>query len=312
MDIWINLKINLNGGIFLKKSLFKGSGVAIVTPMNDDGSINYDSLGDIIEFQINSKTDAIIVCGTTGESATLTDEEHSSVIKFTVDRVNKRIPVIAGTGSNNTKHALELSLAAQELGVDGLLIVTPYYNKTSQKGLVKHYTYIADRVNLPIILYNVPSRTGCSISVDTCIKLSQHHNIVAIKEASGNISHVAKIIAACKDDLDVYSGNDDQTVAMMALGAKGVISVFANICPRQSHEICSEFFHNNISESARLQLKYLNLMNALFSDVNPIPIKEAMNMMGFKCGKCRMPLDSMSEDKYLELRNVMHSYGLII
>lgn len=296
----------------MKKSIFKGSGVAIITPMNDDGSVNYETLGNLIDFHINSKTDAIIVCGTTGESATLTDEEHTNVIKFTVDRVNKRIPVIAGSGSNNTKHALELSLKAEKLGVDGLLIVTPYYNKTSQKGLVKHYTYIADRVNLPIILYNVPSRTGCNISVDTCKELSKHHNIVAIKEASGDISNVAKIIATCKNDLDVYSGNDDQTVAMLALGAKGVISVFANICPRQSHEICSEFFNNNINESARLQLKYLNLMNALFSDVNPIPIKEAMNMLGFKCGKCRMPLTDMSEDKYLELKNLMRAYGLII
>lgn len=294
----------------MRETIFKGSGVALVTPMNDDGSINFDMLGELIEFQIRNRTDAIIVCGTTGESATLTDREHFDIVKFAVERVGNRIPVIAGTGSNDTKHALELSLNAQKAGADGLLIVTPYYNKTSQTGLVKHYTYIADRVDLPIILYNVPSRTGCNIDPHTCVKLSKHKNIVAIKEASGNILNAEKIISLCGDDLDVYSGNDDQVVPMLAIGAKGVISVLANICPRQSHAICSEFFNNNIKESANIQLKYLDLISALFSDVNPIPIKKAMGIIGFDCGECRMPLDSMSDDKYMSLRDTMDSYGL--
>ena len=225
----------------MKKTIFTGAGVAIITPMNTDGSINYEKLKEIIDFQIENGTDAIITCGTTGESATMSHEEHKEVMKFTIDYVNKRVPVIAGTGSNETYFAVELSKFAEECGADGLLIVTPYYNKTSQEGLIKHYFYIADRVNIPIILYNVPSRTGLNIAPETFKKLAEHKNIVAVKEASGNISQVAKIAALCGDDLQIYSGNDDQIVPIMSLGGKGVISVLSNVCPDIAHKICDEY-----------------------------------------------------------------------
>lgn len=295
----------------MKKVIFKGAGVALVTPMNEDRSVNYDELERLINFQIDNGTDAIITCGTTGESATLTEEEHGKVIEFTVNKVAGRIPVIAGTGSNNTEIALKHSLEAEKLGVDGLLIVTPYYNKTSQQGLIEHYTYIADRVHTPIILYNVPSRTGVNIKPETYQILAKHENIVAAKEASGDISAVAKIRALCGDDLAIYSGNDDQIVPILSLGGLGVISVFSNICPKECHTMIKEFFKGNTEFSSKMQIKYLELMNAMFCDVNPIPVKEALNMMGFKCGDCRMPLYRLSDENHRKLKSILEKYSLI-
>lgn len=294
----------------LKNTVFKGSGVAIVTPMNNDGSVNYDEMGRLIDFHLENSTDAIVVCGTTGESATLTSEEHSKLIKFTVEKVNRKIPVIAGTGSNNTAHAIEMSKEAEELGADALLVVTPYYNKTSQAGLIKHYYAIADSVSIPIILYNVPSRTGCSIQVDTYVELAKHKNIVAVKEASGNISNVAEIMDRCGDDLDVYSGNDDQIVPLLSLGGVGVISVLANVCPKETHDMVYEYLNGNTEKSRKLQLRYLKLINVLFSDVNPIPVKAAMNLIGFNCGKCRLPLCDMSKQGLDNLERLLEKYGL--
>ena len=295
----------------MKKTIFQGSGVAIVTPMNSDGSINYKVFEEIIEFQISNETDSIIVCGTTGESATLNHEEHCKVIQYCVEKVNGRVPVIAGTGSNDTKYALELSLEAQKLGADALLSVTPYYNKTSQSGLIKHYNYIADGVDLPIILYNVPSRTGCNIIPETYLELSKHPNIVGIKEANGDISSVVKTISLCGDNIDIYSGNDEQAIPIMSVGGKGVISVFANICPKISHDICSKFLSGDIKESNKIQRKYYELMSDLFCDVNPIPVKAAMNILGFECGECRMPLDNLNSSNFEKLKNAMRKYKLI-
>lgn len=295
----------------MKNTVFTGAGVAIITPMNADGSINYDEFGRIIDFQIDNGTDAVIVCGTTGESATMTDEEHVECIRYCVDRVNKRVPVVAGTGSNDTKYAVDLSVEAEKLGADALLVVTPYYNKTSQRGLIAHFTAIADSVNIPIILYNVPSRTGVNISLDTYDVLANHKNIAAVKEASGNISAIAKIIDKCGDRLDVYSGNDDQIVPIMALGGKGVISVLSNICPKETHDIAQLCLDNNVLEAAKMQIKYLELMNNLFMDVNPIPVKEAMNLMGFNAGECRLPLLKMEQSKIDILAQSMKSVGAI-
>lgn len=295
----------------MKNTVFTGAGVAIVTPMNADGSINYDEFGRVIDFQINNGTDAIIVCGTTGESATMTDEEHVECIRYCVERVNKRVPVIAGTGSNDTKYAVDLSVEAEKLGADALLVVTPYYNKTSQRGLIAHFTAIADSVNIPIILYNVPSRTGVNIALDTYDVLANHKNIAAVKEASGNISAIAKIIEKCGDRLDVYSGNDDQIVPIMALGGKGVISVLSNVCPKETHDIAQLCLDNNVAEAAKLQIKYLDLCNNLFIDVNPIPVKEAMNLIGFKAGECRLPLLKMEQGKIDALTASMKNVGLI-
>ncbi len=295
----------------MKNTVFTGAGVAIITPMNADGSINWDEFGRIIDFQIENGTDAIIVCGTTGESATMTDDEHVEAIRYCVDRVNKRVPVIAGTGSNDTKYAVALSKHAEELGADALLVVTPYYNKTSQRGLVAHFTAIADSVNIPIILYNVPSRTGTNIALDTYITLSKHKNIVATKEASGNLSTIAQIIEACGDDLDVYSGNDDQIVPIMALGGKGVISVLSNVLPKETHEMTKLCLENKVLDAAKMQIKYLDLANNLFIDVNPIPVKEAMNLMGFNAGECRLPLFKMEQSKIDKLTVSMKNVGLI-
>ncbi len=295
----------------MKNTIFTGAGVAIVTPMNADGSVNYDGLGAIIDEQVENGTDAIIICGTTGESSTLTDEEHIECIRYCVKRVNKRIPVIAGTGSNDTAYAIQLSKEAEAAGADALLVVTPYYNKTSQRGLVAHFTAIADAVNIPMILYNVPSRTGVNIAVETYKTLSKHKNIVAAKEASGNLSAVAKIIAACGDDLDVYSGNDDQIVPIMALGGKGVISVLSNVLPKETHEMAQLCLDNNVAEAAKLQIKYLELINALFCDVNPIPVKEAMNLMGKNVGSCRLPLYGMEQEKIDKLASALKNAGLI-
>ena len=295
----------------MKNTIFTGAGVAIITPMNADGSINYDGFAENIEFQIANGTDAIIVCGTTGEASTMTDDEHIECIRFAVEKTAGRIPVIAGTGSNDTKYAVELSKIAQEKGADGLLLVTPYYNQASQKGLVAHFTAIADAVDIPIILYNIPGRTGVSIDMNTYKILGQHKNIVAVKEASGNISYTSKLIAQCGDLLDVYSGNDDIIVPMMSIGAKGVISVISNIMPKETHEITQLCLANNCEEAAKLQMKYLELINNLFIEVNPIPIKEAMNQMKMPSGPCRLPLCEMTDEHIETLKNSMKKIGLI-
>lgn len=295
----------------MKKTIFTGAGVAIITPFHEDGSVNYKELERLLEFHIANSTDAIVICGTTGESATLTPQEHSDVIKFTVDVVNHRIPVIAGTGSNETAYALELSNDAEKAGADALLIVTPYYNKTSQRGLIKHYTHIADNVSSPIIIYNVPSRTGVDVKPETYAALCEHRNIVATKEASGNLSSIAKTISLCGDKLDVYSGNDDQIVPIMSLGGKGVISVLSNICPKIAHDIPAKYLEGNYKESAKLQLEYLELCNAMFMDVNPIPVKVAMRMMGMDVGPLRMPLCDMDAQMTEKLANTLKKYDLI-
>lgn len=295
----------------MKKTVFTGSGVAIVTPMYQDGSVNFEELGNLLEFQIENGTDAIIICGTTGESATLNHKEHCDVIRYAIEKVNHRIPVIAGSGSNDTAYGIALSQEAEKLGADALLAVTPYYNKTSQAGLIKHYTMLADSVNIPIILYNVPSRTGCAIQPQTYFELAKHPNIAAIKEANGNISAVAQTAALCGDMVDIYSGNDDQIIPIMSLGGKGVISVFANICPRECHDLAAAMLAGDWKKGAAMQLKYLELMNDLFMDVNPIPVKEALNMMGFACGPCRMPLVEMSDAAKAKLKDCMTRYGLI-
>lgn len=295
----------------MKKTIFTGAGVAIVTPMNPDGSVNYDVFGELIDEQINGGTDAIIVTGTTGESSTLTHEEHVEAIRYCVKRTDKRIPVIAGTGSNDTDYALALSKEAEAAGVDGLLMVTPYYNKTSQNGLIRHYTYLADNLNTPIILYNVPSRTGVNIKPETYLELSKHPLIVGAKEASGNISELAKSIALCGDELNFYSGNDDQITAFLSLGAKGVISVLSNVCPGVAHEICATAFNGDFAASARLQLEYLDLINNLFIDVNPIPVKAALKLMGYNVGSCRMPLADPDDAALAKIKASLLRHGLI-
>ncbi len=295
----------------MKQTVFTGAGVAIVTPFTSDNKINYDKLAELIEFQIANKTDSIVICGTTGEGSTLDHDEHSNAIKFAVDVTNKRVPVIAGTGSNDTAYAVKLSNEAEKAGVDALLSVTPYYNKTSQRGLIEHFNYIADRVSVPIILYNVPSRTGVNIAPETYLELSKHDRIVATKEASGNISAIAKTIALCGDALDVYSGNDDQVTALMSLGGKGSISVLSNILPEVAHNIPAKYLEGDYAESARLQLEYLDLCNNLFIDVNPIPVKEAMNMMGMDVGDCRLPLYKMTDTARETLRASLAKHGLV-
>ncbi len=296
----------------MKNTIFTGAGVAIITPMNADGSIDYNGFAENIEYQINNGTDAIIVCGTTGEASTMTDEEHIECIRFCVEKVNKRIPVIAGTGSNDTRYAVELSKKAQELGVDGLLLVTPYYNKATQKGLIAHFTAIADAVDIPIILYNIPGRTGgVSFEMSTYKILAKHKNIVAVKEASGNISYTAKLMAECGDMLDVYSGNDDIIVPMMSLGAKGVISVLSNVLPQETHDLTQLCLDNNFAAASEIQLKYLELINNLFIEVNPIPVKEAMNQMKMASGPCRLPLCEMTDEHIETLKNSMKKVSLI-
>lgn len=294
----------------MKKTIFTGAAVAIVTPFNEN-RINFEELKRLIDFNIDNGTDAIVIAGTTGESSTMSDEEHKEAIRFTVEYVKKRIPVIAGTGSNDTAYAVELSKYAESVGVDGILVVTPYYNKATQSGLVKHFTYIADRVNVPMILYNVPSRTGVNILPETYVELAKHPRIVAAKEASGDLSQVAKIKALCGDNLDIYSGNDDQIVPILSLGGKGVISVLSNVMPKEAHEICSLYFEGKIEESAKMQTDYLELINNLFIEVNPIPVKTALGLMGYNVGNLRMPLFAM-EGKNLEtLKDSLKEYGLI-
>ncbi|MBE6858640.1 MAG: 4-hydroxy-tetrahydrodipicolinate synthase [Ruminococcus sp.] len=295
----------------MKNTIFTGAAIAIITPMNADGSVNYDELGRIIDDQIANSTDAIVICGTTGEASTMTDEEHLECIRFAVEKTAKRVPVIAGTGSNDTAYAVKLSKEAEEVGADGLLLVTPYYNKTTQKGLIAHFTAIADAVNIPIVLYNIPGRTGMGMEVSTIKKLAEHRNIVAVKEASGNISYAAKLIAECGDVIDVYSGNDDMIVPLMSLGAKGVISVLSHVIPKQTHDMVQYCLDNNYAEATKLQIEYLDLINNLFIEVNPIPVKEAMNMMGWNAGSCRLPLCDMSDEHKEVLRASMAKHGLI-
>ena len=277
--------------------------------MAENGAIDFEAMGKLLEFQLENGTDAIVVNGTTGESSTLQDEEKYKLIEFTVKRVHGRVPVIAGAGSNNTAHAVELSKKAQELGADGLLEVTPYYNKTSQRGLVAHYTAVADAVDLPILLYNVPSRTGVDIKPETVAALSKHPNIVAVKEANGNISSAAQVAALC--DIDIYSGNDDQIVPLLSLGGKGVISVMANVEPRRTHDIVAKWMAGDVEGSRALQLELLELASAMFMDVNPIPVKEAMNLMGLDVGECRLPLYGMDDAAKSKLASVLRKYRLM-
>lgn len=295
----------------MKKPLFTGSGVALVTPMHQDGSINYETLAKMLDDQIENGTDAIFVCCTTGEAPTLEDPEHLECIRFTVEHVAGRVPVIAGTGSNNTDHAIMMTKEAREMGADAVLLVTPYYNKTSQRGLVQHFKAIAQSTTLPCIVYNVPSRTGVNIAPETALELSKIPNMVGIKEASGNISQVAKIARLCGDDLYIYSGNDDQIVPVLSLGGKGVVSVLANVAPKVAHDICQLWFDGKPQESMELQLKYLDLCNDLFMDVNPIPVKHALNELGYEAGSCRLPLCDMSQEKQEALRNTMKAAGLL-
>ena len=294
----------------MKQFLFKGSGVALVTPMREDGSVNFDLLEKLVQYQIAHHTDAIIICGTTGEAPTLDDEEHLAAIACAVQAAKHRVPVLAGTGSNNTRHAIELSKEAKKLDVDGFLLVTPYYNKTNQMGLVEHFTKIVDEVQSPCILYNVPSRTGVNIQPETYFALSKHPLIVGAKEASGNFSSIAQTITLCGDDLPVYSGNDDQIVPLLSLGGMGVISVLANLLPEIVHEICYAYFDGECELSARLQKQYLDLAQALFCDVNPIPVKAALSLMGIDVGHCRLPLPTPTKADIRRVQNALLSAGL--
>lgn len=291
-------------------SIFRGSGVAIITPFNENG-VNFKKLEELIEWHISSKTDSIIVCGTTGEASTMSESERKEAIKFTIDKVNKRVPVIAGTGSNNTSASINMSKWAEAAGADGLLLITPYYNKTTQKGLIAHFGAIADCVNIPIILYNVPSRTGMNLLPKTLKELSLYKNIIAVKEASGDISQIAQIKAICGNSIDIYSGNDDQVIPILSLGGSGVISVAANILPKEMHDICELFFNGNHEDALQLQLRTLSIINSLFIETNPIPVKTAMNLMGLEVGNLRLPLCDMNDDNLKILKNEMKAYGLL-
>ena len=292
--------------------IFTGAGVAIVTPMHEDGSVNYEKFKELVEFQIKGGTDAIIVCGTTGEASTMSHEEHLDVIKYCVEVVKGRIPVIAGTGSNCTETAVYLSQEAEKYGVEGLLLVSPDYNKATQNGLYTHFKTVADAVKVPILLYNVPSRTGCNILPQTIIRLCRDcENIVGVKEASGNISQVAQLAALAKGSIDIYSGNDDQIVPILSLGGKGVISVLSNVAPTQTHEICAKYFAGEVAESCRLQLEAMDLCGALFCEVNPIPVKKALNLMGMEAGTLRLPLTEMEEANTARLEKAMKEYGIL-
>ena len=295
----------------MKETIFTGAGVAIVTPFDKNMDVNYRRLGELIDQQIEEGTDCIVIAGTTGEASVLSTFEHIDVVKYAVDVTNKRVPVIAGAGSNSTKYAVRLANECENAGVDGLLMVTPYYNKTSQKGLIEHYTYIADRVNTPIVLYNVPSRTGVNILPETYAVLAENEKIVATKEANSNMSALVKTMSLCGDNLDIYCGNDDEVAAFTALGAKGSISVLSNVCPKIAHDIAQLGVDGKTKESAKLQIEYTELCGALFSDVNPIPVKEAMNIMGMNVGECRLPLVGMSEEGHAKLEKVLKKYNLI-
>ncbi|MFA6849619.1 MAG: 4-hydroxy-tetrahydrodipicolinate synthase [Selenomonadaceae bacterium] len=294
----------------MKDLVFKGAGVALVTPFTDDG-INFPELARLIEFNIANGTDAIVITATSGEAATMSDKEHKDAIKFAVEQVKGRIPVIAGTGSNDTAYAVQLSQYAEKAGADALLMVTPYYNKCTQQGLIKHFTYVADRVNIPIILYNVPSRTGLNIKPATYAELAKHPRIVATKEASGDISAILKVRQLCGDNLTIYSGNDDQIVALMSLGGKGVISVLSNVVPQYTHDMCQCFFDGKAEEAAKMQVDALDLIEALFVEVNPIPVKTALRLMGYQVGPLRLPLCDMEAANLEQLSIIMRKHGLL-
>lgn len=289
--------------------LFTGAGVALVTPMHSDGRINYEKYRELVDFQIANGTDAIIAVGTTGEAPTLEDDEHLRAFEVAIEQTAHRVPMIAGTGSNNTEHCIYMSREAKAMGADGLLLVTPYYNKTSQRGLIQHYSKIAASVDLPIILYNVPSRTGVNLQPKTVAELAKIPNIVGLKQANGNMSETAEIAAMC--DIAIYSGNDDQIVPILSLGGKGVISVLSNVVPQQTHDICQTWFDGDVQRSLELQLQFLDLANALFMDVNPIPVKEAMNQMGMNVGDCRLPLYQMSDEMKARMTAVLKRYQLL-
>ncbi len=295
----------------MKQQVFKGCATALVTPMNNDGSVNFERLVTLVDEQIENNIDGLIICGTTGEKSTLRYDEHLKVIETAVKAAKKRVPVIAGTGSNDTVYSVELCRDAEALGADALLMVTPYYNKASQTGLITHYNYIADRVTKPIILYNVPSRTGVTIKPETYKELSKHERIVATKEASGDLSHIAEIKYLCGDDLEIYSGNDDQTVPIMSIGGIGVISVISNILPNEMHNICHQYLIGNTVSARDLQNRYFGLMKALFCDVNPIPVKHAMNLLGMNVGPCRLPLCEMSANNVLLLEEKLKECNLL-
>jgi 4-hydroxy-tetrahydrodipicolinate synthase len=293
-------------------SVFTGAGVAIITPMKANGEVNYEKLGEFIDYQIENSTDAIVICGTTGEASTLTHEEHIETIRFAADHVKKRVPVIAGTGSNCTETAVYLSQEAQKAGVDACLVVTPYYNKATQKGLIKHYTTVAKSVDLPIIMYNVPGRTGCNIQPETAATLAKDvDNIVAIKAATGNMAQESKTMALAEGRLDMYSGEDGLIVPLMSIGAKGVISVLSNVAPQQTHDICAKFAEGKIEEARQLQFNALELVDALFCEVNPVPVKHALNLQGWDMGPLRMPLCEMEDADLERLRNAMIQYGIL-
>lgn len=292
-----------------KKTIFTGAASALVTPFNDEG-VDFEALGNIIDYQIDNGMDALVICGTTGEAATMPDREHLSVIDFSIKRAKGRVPIIAGTGSNDTAHCVELSKESQNLGADGLLITTPYYNKATQKGLIAHYDKVLEKTNLPIILYNVPGRTGMSYAIPTLKELAKDDRIVGIKEASGNIEYATEVAAMCPE-LTMYSGNDDMIVPILSLGGKGVISVLSNVAPRQTHDLCQKWFDGDIEGSRKMQFEYLELIKALFCEVNPIPVKTAMNMMGFNAGKLRLPLCEMAQPNYERLERAMKAAGLI-
>ena len=302
--------IFIKGALIMKNTVFTGAATAIVTPMTEAG-VDYESFERLIEWQIEEGIDAIVVAGTTGESSTLSDAEHREVIRFAVEKIAGRVPVIAGTGSNDTGYAIDLTKYACSIGADAVLVVTPYYNKATQGGLIKSFTAIADASTKPIILYSVQSRTGCNIAPETCAELAKHPNIVAIKEASGNISQIAKIASLVGDDMDIYSGNDDQILPILSLGGKGVISVLSNIVPKETSKICSSFFEGNIEESRELQLKYIDLIDALFSEVNPIPAKAAVSAMGFGENYLRLPLTPMEDAHKKVLFDIMKRNGVL-
>lgn len=292
-------------------SIFTGAGVALVTPMNADGSVNFEKMKELIEFQLANDTDALIICGTTGEASTMSDEVQIECIRFTKEVAAGRAPIIAGAGSNDTAHCIELAQGCEKAGADAVLLVTPYYNKATQKGLILHYTAIANSINIPIILYNVPGRTGCNIAPKTVAELAKVKNIVAVKEASGNLSQVAEIAALVGPDFDIYSGNDDQILPVLSLGGKGVISVLSNVAPKQTHDMVMNFLNGDVKAATKLQLDAIELISALFCEVNPIPVKAALNLMGYEVGACKAPLCDMEPKNLETLRTAMKNYGLI-
>ena len=292
-------------------SIFTGAGVALVTPMNADGSVNFEKMKELIEFQIANGTDALIICGTTGEATTISDEDQIECVRFAKEVAAGRVPVIAGAGSNDTAHCIELAQACEKVGADGVLLVTPYYNKATQKGLILHYTAIANSIHIPIILYNVPGRTGCNLTPKTVAELAKVENIVAVKEASGNLSQVAEIAALVGPDFDIYSGNDDQILPVLSLGGKGVISVLSNVAPKETHDMVAKFMEGDVQGAIKLQLDAIELISALFCEVNPIPVKTALNLMGYEVGACKLPLCDMEPKNLETLKTAMKNYGLI-